>query len=403
MQRLFGNDSVVRALPLGLLVAVGSYGCGESSDQVHPRVMHDTIDGVEHVIGSDVGIWIDEGGAWQLDTAQSVVIGEVDGPAPYVFGRVAGAVLDPGERLYVGDSQALEIRVFSLDAGFLRSFGRSGDGPGEFRDVGALTVAPEGVAVLDGGLNRVTIFNPSGDVTRSFRLARSYNEFGGNAPMGFDPNGRFFDRVRLSRTPGIDSVGVSVYEPATGEVTTALLTVIEQDQVTLEVDGSPYMQIPRPFAPHLTAAFSPEGRVYLARGDEYRIEVYAPDGNLLRVIRRPVEATRVTQLERDSVVTLIADAFGGSGARLPGGATLPERRPVIGGLAVDTEEYLWVLQTSGPETDSSTWSVHDSDGVYLGDVEVPNMTVTQITGEFLVGSVSDDLGAQRVRILPILK
>jgi len=391
----------VRNVVFGLFLAIGSSGCVERADEVRTESVRDTIDGMEHVIGFAAGAWVEEGDPWRVDPGRSIDIGELDGPEAYVFGQISGAVLDRYGRLHVADPQALEIRVFSLEGESLQTVGRRGEGPGEFRHISGLALAPEGVAALDGSLNRVTIFNSSGDPTRTFRLRRSYSLFEDNAPMRFDVEGRFFDRARLSRTAGVDSIGVWVYQASGDDVTTALLAVVEADRVTVEQNGSPFMEIPRPFSPQPAIAFSPDGRIYLARGDEYRIEVFSPDGDLTRVLRRPVEATRVTDHERDSVFTVIAEAFRDMGAALPRGTRFPEWKPVIEDLVVDSNAYLWVLNGRGMEP--VIWSVHDPDGLYLGDVELPQMMVTQITHEFVVGAVSDELGVRRVRLLPILK
>ena len=52
-------------------------------------------------------------------------IGEAEGDAAYLFGRVSGLALDADGRIYVADGQANEVRVFAPDGTHLFSFGRA--------------------------------------------------------------------------------------------------------------------------------------------------------------------------------------------------------------------------------------------------------------------------------------
>ncbi len=43
--------------------------------------------------------------------------------------------LGPGDEVYVGDAQNAEVRVIGVDGDHRRTFGRHGEGPGEFSDI----------------------------------------------------------------------------------------------------------------------------------------------------------------------------------------------------------------------------------------------------------------------------
>jgi hypothetical protein len=392
----------ISCLALAGVLALGSSACTEGSDRAPSQVIYDTIAGVEHVIGFDTGVWTEIGEGWTVDHGQAVEVGEMDGPDEYLFGEISGAVLDSDGRVHVADPQARNIRVFSPDGTFLRSVGGPGEGPGEFGHISGLAVAPEGIAALDGSLNRVTVFGPAGEVVRTVRLQRPSSVFEHNAPMAFDSDGRFFDRARLSR-PDADSVGVAIYELSGDGVKTVILLVIERDQVMLEKGGAAYMAIPRPFAPEPSIAFGPDGEVFLSRGDEYWIQEFSPGGERVRVIRRSVQPTAITGHERDSVFTFISESFEAVGAALPPATRFPEFRPAIRRMIVDSDRHLWVLRGEDASAEGVNWSVHNPDGLYLGDVLLPDMVVFHIGREFVVGVTSDELGVQRALILPIVK
>ena len=60
-------------------------------------------------------------------------VGSVSGADWEQFGNVRRVGFDGAGRLYVFDSQADRVTVVGPDGEFLRAFGRSGEGPGEFR------------------------------------------------------------------------------------------------------------------------------------------------------------------------------------------------------------------------------------------------------------------------------
>ena len=46
---------------------------------------------------------------------------------------MTSVALGPDEEVFVADGRNREVRVFGLDGAYRRTFGREGEGPGEFR------------------------------------------------------------------------------------------------------------------------------------------------------------------------------------------------------------------------------------------------------------------------------
>lgn len=103
-----------------------------------------------------------------------------DGPA--VFGRIGALARGDDGSILVADGQALEVRVFSQQGRFMRSFGRGGEGPGECEHIDGLVVEPSGsVTVRDPRLARIFRFAPDGAFEASFRLDRPFLIFSDGA------------------------------------------------------------------------------------------------------------------------------------------------------------------------------------------------------------------------------
>src|SRR5690606_24332714 len=145
---------------------------------------------------------------------------------------VSGVYVAPDGRIFVGDAQAREVRIFTPEGEFLGRLGRTGEGPGEFRHVDGIGAAPGGgIAVLDGVLSRVSVFDGDGAFRRMFRLARPYRILQAGASVRFDDAGRFYDVVGLSIGIGVDTLGVVRYSPEGVAEDTVVVAVHEPVQL----------------------------------------------------------------------------------------------------------------------------------------------------------------------------
>lgn len=76
---------------------------------------------------------------------------------------------------YVNDRGNSRIAVFGPDGKYVRSFGRDGDGPGEFRSLNLLWIRNNTVAVFDMRNRRTSLFNVDGNFLQSFSYSKGGN------------------------------------------------------------------------------------------------------------------------------------------------------------------------------------------------------------------------------------
>jgi streptogramin lyase len=73
------------------------------------------------------------------------------------LGNVRDIEVGPDGTVYVLDGSAMAVRVFGPRGEFLRSIGRGGEGPGEFRRPMQIIIAPDGgLWVYDDGPRAIT-------------------------------------------------------------------------------------------------------------------------------------------------------------------------------------------------------------------------------------------------------
>ncbi len=83
------------------------------------------------------------------------------------IGVVSGLRVDQ-DRIYLKDKSQKRIMVFTINGQFVRSIGRQGGGPGEFRRLYTMDVRDGLIACFDEGTRRITLFDSSGVFLNSF-------------------------------------------------------------------------------------------------------------------------------------------------------------------------------------------------------------------------------------------
>jgi len=129
---------------------------------------------------------------------------------------IQDAIILPDGRILVGTNDAFALTLLDSGGQLLHSFGRKGEGPGEFLSVGRGSLAPyrgDSIAVYDYRSRRITIFSGTGafgrvvvpapwrDIPAPMALLfRGVLDDGTTADwIVFDVQGRPIGRVRLPR------------------------------------------------------------------------------------------------------------------------------------------------------------------------------------------------------------
>ncbi len=84
---------------------------------------------------------------------------------PGDFAKPSGVAVDKEGNLYVADTLNDRIEVFDADGGFIRTWGKNGDGPGYFARPKGVTIDSDGhIWVADGMQDRVQVFTSEGQL-----------------------------------------------------------------------------------------------------------------------------------------------------------------------------------------------------------------------------------------------
>ncbi|MXW55151.1 MAG: hypothetical protein F4Z59_00205, partial [Gemmatimonadales bacterium] len=105
----------------------------------------------------------------------SFAVGEVSGDERYEFYDIRGLVRLSDGSVAVADETTSSVRVFGATGEYVRSMGRRGEGPGEFRDPYLMWVLP-GDTIWVGNLRPwyFNVFTAGGEFVRTVRISPAY-------------------------------------------------------------------------------------------------------------------------------------------------------------------------------------------------------------------------------------
>lgn len=342
-----------------------------------------------------------------------VIEGGVEGIPDFVS---LGAVrwLSDGRILAV-DAGTNVVYLFAASGALIRSYGRRGDGPGEFRAIAGASVTPgDSILLFDRSHRRGTWLDDNLHLVRTVPVPGPATL--GTAPLGLLPIGpgvlvahrsrfeesllepgleiqrsRSQEDLLLYRTDGTLLDSVSPFEGRHG------IRVTDADY------RAPWS--PRPFVTADTA------RVVYGTGDAWRLTLLARDLGPVRDVRWPsmneaLSSGEVDRFRADVRATLaqMTDAQADhlldiqfSPRILPGG------RPAIGRVILDSDGPIWVGRfkpLSWPiPWEPTDWVILTSDGTPMSRMRLPDrVRLEEVRGDTLLVVESDSLDVERVTV-----
>jgi len=367
---------------VGALLAAGS--CSSVSDEATGEVQGEwTSDRQQD--GDTLMVRTLAGSIWG-DTAslvEELAIGQLDGEQQYLFGRIAGLAVALDGSVVAVDAQAAEVRIFSADGQHVRTFGREGGGPGEFRRPDLVEVTSDGrIVVRDPVAARFSLFSLQGEYLTSWSYASGYST---NAPFYVSDNDRVVNPSLRDHLVVYDLTGAArdtLQVPSRGFTPPRLDVVMENGRASYEI----------PFQPREHWSVTREGSILFGNSQRLSFERWTPTGQVLKVERLaapvPVVPGEAAQ-DRESLARAVRRAHDPTWTWQ--GASIPATKPYYRSLLAGIDGTVWLFR-EGPSTEepnpnwepdradvlfATMWTapivadVFDAQGTYLGPVRLP--------------------------------
>lgn len=352
----------------------------------------------------------DEGGSGAGSPAPStfvvaaepeVSIGVQKGEAAYELSGVSDATRLSDGTIIVADCQSAQLRWFDVSGRFLRSAGRSGQGPGEFVFLRRLfPLGGDTVGAYDGLQPRITIYTPDGSLARVVSLGPMTAQ----SPdvLGRLSNGLFVARrfdYRTTAPPG------TLYR-----TTDAILLLDESGQPVDSIVGLPASDMrapPTPSGPYLglrlqrNAVISvlPDGVVYGGQDAAGLIEL---DGALERVgvtttVTRPEPVTEEVKQAYQAMMDA-GDDKPPEGIGTSSVDEYPDSMPAFGAVLAGRDGRLWVEDPVRPGRQPLAWTAYE-DGETVARVEIPpRFFPFEFGRDWVLGVSYDELAVEQVEL-----
>ena len=361
-------------------------------------------------------------------------VGVLDGEDWEMFGTVMHVSFDENGNLYIVDgsggmslgdgtrvlglgSASTRILVFDASGSFVREFGTSGEGPGEFKMPTDFAVMRDGTTIVsDLGHRAYQLFDANGSFLRMVRGSEENDPGVFSGSILADPRGGAvftggFGSRRATISLGGGGDGPPTSRPITrvglgGEVAQTE-TVVEawlppRAEAEIKLPGNirvasggsgsvsnalSGLTQPLVFEPALLAGVLPDGGIVHSDSSAYELKVTPPDGGeVVRIIRRPLRPEPVTpRIEKDYLEEQEARGGGGGGMVVmstTGGSNssgadqsfsfdLPEPEffpeiPILRALFTTWEGRIWVQRRGDEPNSDGPIDVVTGDGSYVG-------------------------------------
>jgi sugar lactone lactonase YvrE len=306
----------------------------------------ETVNGVRLVHNGKEGLW---GKKPKVQVELVRTLGDVAAEDETVaFYMPAGLALDSRGNLYILDTGNHRVQKFSPEGRYLASFGRQGQGPGDFSYPDSIDIdAEDMVWVSDPNNQRIQVLTPEGAERRTLSFVK--------------------ERVgKICRTKSglvmAGGGGVFFIDPGSEEEKKALPKLFKK----LDLNGKVVGEYGEPFefdhplvnqmGNQVTFAVDENDCVYLAYHYQNRVDKYSPEGKLLWRSDRKLDYG--TDPPKDK----------GKREARGGGVTIqmPEMNQCAEGIAVDPSGRVWVVtlnrQTKEEEKVGVNMSVSMSGG-----------------------------------------
>ena len=313
-------------------------------------------------------------------------IGSIDGRD--ALGEPVDAVRLTDGRVLILDSQTQEVLVFDAEGGPVATWGGEGGGPGEFVRARTLDRLPgDTVVVIDRRQLRTTVFDPSGELVRTFR-----HDFDYVVPRGFMPSQSCCVPVVaidgesvLWRYPdqwnreGTGDRPVTTMVIVTGEATTDTLGEFPAGVAGFWPNGmNPVVREEFTWSAHFAVR---AGRVVAGRGDRLGWDEFDPtSGAILRSVRADLARQPITPSDVERSRPQSREASPETTGRLAS-RPVADSFPAFDHMVVGSDGSAWLWEPTSDPSAPSAYQWFSPAGEWMGRVEFPTMFWALDAGE----------------------
>ena len=352
---------------------------------------------------------------WEISSEPVLTLGGHAADANAVFHFPTSVQWLENGLLLVADQGPRQIRLFD-EGDHVRTFGREGEGPGEYRSLRSVgRLAGDTLVVFDPQGQRITWLLPAGQVVRTVPLTEWSSAL----------------EALQDQSPGEMMTAIRAYPASDGGVlvegfSEPLLGGAEIDGghrfsripfVHFDSEGS-FTEILGPYRG--TEEFEHDGsRTIVSLGDRMLLatwegelwmtrrhdpefqRIHPPDGEVAWSVdfpARPISDETWASLIEGRIQGMVPDARERTAERL-NAMPRPDRKPALDRFLIGLDGRFWVRQYSPPSAEHSWWWVFEADGTPLAGLRLAlDQEIVAARRDQVVIQTIDDLDVEEFRI-----
>ena len=339
-----------------VVLCVLVYSCSQT-DKAAADI--EVIDGVSLVHNGETPLYPDK----MVVFEEELGIAPEDAEGNIILFQPSQFVVDDSGNIYICDRQELIIKVFDPQGHYMKSFGKKGEGPGEFQGILGMSFLPDGrLLFTDTSLRRSSLFDHEGNFVsthkwRGFLLdlyLTSSSAYFANETIFGQPSQMFVKKFDLE---GNELLSLGEFKPM---------------GIQMLRSGDSMFGITLPYTPRsVLAGDNKRQLLYHCQNDNYLIEVFDAEGNLLRKIDRPYKPMPFTSADAQDYYDSFADNPSQVYVEMAKDVKLPTVKTVTDLLLVDEAGNLWVElqeQKKEEEIELTAYDIFDPEGIYTAKV-----------------------------------
>ena len=309
---------------------------------------------------------------------EELSIGEVEGDENYMFGQNIVFNTDEDGNFYVGDLDAHRIQKYNPDGKYLLSIGREGQGPGEFGGLSFIGFdKDDNIYINDAINNRISFFDKEGKYLRQIRMTERY-------PITIiNSKGIIIANKFVASEEGNVQKITYLYGLFDNEFN--LIAELFKDEIEMPLPSGLDLSAMAEyiakvfsiaaFRPQVTTTVADNDFIYLGYPEKYEINVFSPEGKLVKKITREHDPIPVSKKDKESFVQRYSQ-------NLPAVFTedlkekafqnvkYPKYKPAYQGLTLMENGWLAVIVNS-VEDEYTLFDLFDQEGKYIAHFKTP--------------------------------
>jgi hypothetical protein len=242
---------------------------------------------------------------------EDLTIGAEVGDENYMFGSQILMNTDDEGNFYVTDRDRKAVRKYDPDGKFLHSFGRPGQGPGEFQDISEVRFDVEGNVYLnDVGNQRISFLRKDGNYIKGIKTPTIFERVIMNS-RGFYI-AMSADNVELGKSKKWDYF-YGLFDD-NFKLIAEFLRLPQEANAQYKNPGSLAQVMAdslskQAFAPYVSYVLGKNDSIYFGYPKNYEIKVYSPEGNLKKIIQRDFKPVEISEKHKEHFVENLSEQF----------------------------------------------------------------------------------------------